>query len=150
VYQGTIPDAARKPVEAEMLRSLGAPGQTVEQLIAYVLDLRDMVQKITDPWAQQNARARACDIFRRQFASPEANARGRVLAVLHNMLEERDPRVYRGSAARAAAARPPALPLRPERFRSAQPRGGGAARALSRLGPCLIQSTVKVPPLARS
>jgi hypothetical protein len=89
VYPSSFVTPALPVVHTEILCALVWDDQTVIELLTYVRELQKTVERHTDAPTRQALRARARQIFQRQFEKPEDNRRGRVLWALHNMLEDR-------------------------------------------------------------
>jgi hypothetical protein len=109
IYQVGIPPAARQPIEAEMLRGLSNPDRTVVDLITYVIQTDRILVSTRDPLSVANLVARARQILQREFINPEPNDRGRVLAAIHQMLEQLSAGCT-GVALAAVVAAPNAMP----------------------------------------
>jgi hypothetical protein len=89
-YQVAITAPQRQALDAEVVGSWSHPDQSVRQLVTYVLGLHSIVFG-APAGARDVHRADAQRQLRRAFGRLEGNARGRVLGLLHQVLEQLRP-----------------------------------------------------------
>jgi hypothetical protein len=107
-YDVSMTAPQRQALDAEVVGGWSHPDQSVRQLVTYVLELHTIVFG-KPPGGRSALRAGAQGMLGRAFARPEANGRGRVLALLQ-VLQQLRPGCTGVAPAPAAVAATVLLP----------------------------------------